>query len=484
MPLAARVSLASAGDERDSTMRTYPLEPDPSTTEIMGRAALSFAMDFLAARPSARANGVDDQTWALSNRLLAASPPEAGTSFDELLAVLGEASERAIDTTGPGYMAFIPGGGLYATAIASFLTAITNRFVPIAHLAPALAAIEASVGRWLCDLFGYGLGSQAVLTSGGSMANFSAIVAARAHMLGEHFSGGVLYVTEHSHRSVTKGALLAGFPASAIRTVACTSDLAMDADALVEAIEADRASGRSPFMVVATAGTTSTGAIDPIARVADVAESEQLWLHVDAAYGGFFQLTQRGRACFTGIERADTITLDPHKGMFLPYGTGCLLARDGERLRRANQIEAHYLQDVAEGHGIPNLSDYSLELTREARGLRVWLPLYLHGVGAFRAALDEKMDLAQVVYQKLAADDRLDVPWKPALSTVAFRLHTGDDKANRLLLERINSSGRVFLSSTAVENRFTLRVCVLSHRTHSDRVNEAIEIIRQAIDPE
>jgi aromatic-L-amino-acid decarboxylase len=462
-------------------MTPYPLEPDRDAMEAWGRAALDFSVDYIEARASAPASDVDEAAWALAERLLTTPPPERGGSFHDLLRTIDAASAKAFDATGPGYLAFIPGGGLYASAVASLLAAVTNRYVNIAAPAPAMVAIEASVVRWLCGLFGYGPASQGILTSGGSMANFSAVVAARTHRLGERFLDGTLYVTEHTHQSVAKAAMLAGLPRSSIRTVACTPDLTMDLDALVAAVAADRAGGRRPFLVVASAGTVNNGAVDPIDALVGVAESEHLWLHVDAAYGGFFQLTDRGRTRFAGVERADSITLDPHKGMFLPYGTGCLLVRDGELLRLSHHVDAHYLQDVAENRGIPNFADYSPELSRDFRGLRVWLPLHLHGVDAFRAALDEKLDLARVVFDGLSGDDGLEMPWEPALSTVAFRLRHGDGAANRALLERINASARVFLSSTVIDGRFTLRVCVLAHRTHRDRIEELIDIVRKEV---
>jgi aromatic-L-amino-acid decarboxylase len=460
-------------------LSVHPLEPGRDVMETLGRAALEFSTDFIEARASAPASDVDESAWQLAKELLGTPPPESGRDFGDILDVIDAASAKAFDTTGPGYMAYIPGGGLYAAALASLLGAVTNRYVNIAAPAPAMVAIEASIVRWLCELFGLGEESQGILTSGGSMANFSAVVAARAHHLGEHFLDGKLYVTEHTHQSVAKAAMLAGFPRDAIRAVACKSDLTMDPDALVDAVAADRASGRCPFLVVASAGTVDTGVVDPIGALLDVVRTEDLWLHVDAAYGGFFQLTERGRALFAGIERADSITLDPHKGMFLPYGTGCLLVRNGDLLRRSHQVEAHYLQDLADDPDIPNFADYSPELSRDFRGLRVWLPLHLHGVGAFRAALNEKLDLARIVYEGLSAEDALEVPWDPPLSIVAFRLRDGDASANRALLERINATARVFLSSTVIDGRFTLRVCVLAHRTHRDRIDETIEIIRK-----
>jgi aromatic-L-amino-acid decarboxylase len=235
-----------------------------------------------------------------------------------------------------------------------------------------------------------------------------------------------------------------------------------------------------PFMVVASAGTTNTGAVDPIADIVEVAGSEGIWCHVDAAYGGFFQLTERGRARFAGIDAADSITLDPHKGMFLPYGTGSLLVRDGGLLKAAHQLDAQYLPHATTDAAIPDFADFSPELSRDYRGLRVWLPLSLHGIDTFRRALDEKLDLTDVVYDALSSSPNLVVPWKPDLSIVAFHPRDGDNDSARRLLDRINDSKRIFLSDTVVDGRAILRVCILSHRTHRDRIDEGIEIIQKA----
>ncbi len=235
-----------------------------------------------------------------------------------------------------------------------------------------------------------------------------------------------------------------------------------------------------PFLVVPSAGTTNSGAVDPIEDVVAVAADEDLWVHVDGAYGGFFQLTERGRSLFRAIDRADSIALDPHKGLFLPYGTGALIVREGARLREAHFTGAQYLQDLPPEGELPNFTEYSPELSRDFRGLRVWLPLQLHGVRAFREALDEKLDLALYLYEAFVAEDAIEVPWEPQLSVVAFRLSGDDDDASRRFLERINASRRVFCSSTEIAGRYTIRACIVSHRTHRNRVEELIEIARKA----
>jgi aromatic-L-amino-acid/L-tryptophan decarboxylase len=355
---------------------------------------------------------------------------------------------------------------------------VLNRYTGVARPAPALVAMEAAVLRWLCETFGFPAGSQGVLTPGGSMSTLSAIVAARTARLGERFLDGTLYVSDEIHHSVAKGAKIAGLPADAVRVVRADDALRMDPAALQSAVAADRAAGRRPFLVVATAGTINAGVIDPLEAIADVAATENLWLHVDGAYGGFFQLTERGRSRMQGIERADTITLDPHKGLFLPYGTGCLLARDGQALRDAHELVAHYLPPSADDLGLPDFSSYTPELTRDFRGLRLWLPLHLHGVDAFTAALDEKLDLAAYVHDELRATPGLEVPWPPDLSLVAFRPEGADNETAGRLLAAVNDSGRVWLSAAPIRGRNYLRICVLSHRTHRERLAEAVQIIR------
>jgi aromatic-L-amino-acid/L-tryptophan decarboxylase len=448
----------------------------------MGEAALGFLIRFVEGLPESPAmdlDGVEEVVAAVRR-----PPREDGSTFEEILDLVGAGAAKAFNTTGPGYVPYIPGGGLFAAGLADFLACGVNRFVNVWNAAPAFAQIEATVLRWLCDLFGFPAEAGGILTSGGSMANFSAIVTARHALLGEQFLDGTVYLSDQVHASVSKAAVLAGFPYRNVRSLPTEEgDLALDMERLRAAIAEDRAAGLRPFLVVGSAGTTNTGRIDPLPEIADLAGREGMWFHADAAYGGFFQLTERGREAFRGIERADSITLDPHKGMFLPYGTGSLLVRDAGKLRDAHHVGAHYLQDLAAETDIPNFTDYSPELSRDFRGLRVWLPLMLHGVGAFRDALDEKLDLARYLDEELRATPGFELRWKPDLSVVAFtyRFPNGDqNEMNQRLLERINASRRVFLSSTLIRDRYVIRACILSFRTHADRIEEAVEIIRTA----
>jgi aromatic-L-amino-acid/L-tryptophan decarboxylase len=459
------------------TEGAWPLEPGAAAMRALASAVTDELVAFVQRLPDRPASDTSGAAEVIADLPLA--PPEQPGAAEALLALMRRAADPAWEAAGPSYLAFIPGGGLYTAAVADFLACGLNRYTGVAATAPALVALEARLLRWLCDTFGLPEGAQGIFTSGGSLANLSATVAARADRLGDDPAGGVVYASEHAHASVTRAARLAGIPPARIRTVACTPDWRVDPAALIVQVERDRAAGLRPFLLVATAGTTNTGTIDPLPALADAASSQGLWLHVDAAYGGFFRLTERGRARLAGIDRADSITLDPHKGLFLPYGTGCLLVRDRATLQRAHASEAAYLQDL-DDTDLPDFSALSAELTRDYRGLRVWLPLHLHGLAAFRAALDEKLDLARLVHDRLAADERFEVLAEPDLSVVAFRLRGGDDAANRALLARVNASQRVVLTSTLVDGRFTLRVAILAHRTHRDRIEELLAILDAA----
>jgi len=393
----------------------------------------------------------------------------------------------SFNTAGPGYLAYIPGGGLFPSAVADLIANAVNRYVGVWVTAPALVQLELNVVRWFCEIVGYGAASGGILTSGGSLANLSAITTARRERLPEAFWSGTIYTSDQTHHSVRKSAVLAGFPEANVREIPSNDHREMRVDALEAQITADREAGLEPFLVIASAGTTNTGAIDPLNEIADLAEREHLWMHVDGAYGAFFALTERGRALMGGLDRADSITLDPHKGLFLPYGTGCLLVREEESLRRAHATFAEYMPVMQHDADFVDFCDISPELSRDFRGLRAWLPIKLFGIDAFRDCLDEKLDLARWAAEQLQDIPDMEIVAEPQLSLVAFRLApaglTGDtlDTLNRDIIRRVNERQNVYLTGTIVAGRFALRICVLSFRTHLDRMEQCLVDISEAI---
>ena len=454
------------------------------------RHLVQLAMDRIVAhveslprQPTADVSGAAELARSMRESL-----PEDGSAYEELLATLFDrAVPKSFNTAGPGYLAYIPGGGLFHAAVADLIADATNRFVGVWMAAPALVQIEANVGRWLCEMVGYPPAALGLLTTGGSMANFIALVTARRERLPENFLSGIVYASDQAHHSIQKAAILAGFPPANVRAVPTDERFRLRFDALDEAIARDRAAGLTPFCLVAQAGTTNTGAVDDLERAAETARASRLWLHVDGAYGGFFVLTDRGRRALRGLEQADSITLDPHKGMFLPYGTGSLLVRDGGALRRAHAVHADYLPAVPEDPDFVDYSTVSPELSRDFRGLRVWLPVKMHGIGAFRRALDEKLDLAAWAVDELRTIPEVEIVAEPQLSLLAFRVKRPGldgaalDALNRRVLEAVNARGRVYITSTVARGQFLLRICVLSFRTHLDRMRLALEDIRSAI---
>lgn len=414
--------------------------------------------------------------------------PEQGTAFEPLLRMLFDrVIPRSLNTASPGYLAYVPGGGLFHTAVADLISAAVNRYVGVWVAAPGLVQIEENVIGWLRTLCGLPDSGGGLLTTGGSMANLIAVVTARRTRLPPDFLKGIIYVSDQVHHSVTKAALMAGFPEANVHVIASGTHFAMDVAALRGAIDNDLAAGRVPFMVVGSGGTTNTGAVDDLQALAALCEERGLWFHVDAAYGGAFMLTDRGRTVLRGLQRADSVTLDPHKGLFVSYGTGCVLLRDRALMRQAHHVGATYLPRMQDEADYPDYSEMGPELSRSWRGLRVWLPLKMHGAGVFRQQLDEKLDLAAHAAAGLARIPHVQVVAPPQLSLLAFRVVPAGvadadlDALNRRVLSQVNQAQRVLLTGTTTHGMFLLRICILSFRTHRDRVDMALQDVAAAV---
>jgi aromatic-L-amino-acid decarboxylase len=398
------------------------------------------------------------------------------------------------DKTADGVLAYIPNGALDAGPIAALLAAGAHTFTGTSFEAPAMVAMEEGVLRWMADLLGLPASAGGLLLSGGSLANQTAIVTARSWALATEASkrgapGSVdiaelsgeltMYVSERVHHSVPKAARLAGIPGAALRTVPADAAGRIDADALGACLDADLADGRRPFLVVGVAGTTDTGSIDPLERLADIASRGGAWFHVDAAYGGLFALTERGRERLRGIERADSVTIDAHKGLFLPYGVGALLVREAERLVAAHEGTGAYFRAVPTTEGLPHYAQRGPELTRPTRGPLLWFPLQLHGSAAFAAELDRMLDLAAYAHERLALTPGIVVGPSPQTSIVTFRAAAGDEVTDAIV-EALHASGRFQVSTTTLGGRAMIRFAFLSPRTSEERMLEALEIVEQA----
>jgi aromatic-L-amino-acid/L-tryptophan decarboxylase len=413
--------------------------------------------------------------------------PQIGTSAESVLETFFEdLLPESVNTASPNYFGYIPGGGLPHAAIADLLADTVNRYIGVRAAAPAFAQLEETVVRWLCDIVGLGPSAGGFLTSGGSLANWSAVVTALHTRFDEHNTGGLIYASDQTHHSIKKAVALAGLPISNVRCIPSDESFRIRVNDLSEAILHDRRRGFAPFLIVGNAGTTNSGAVDDLDTLAGIAKEEGLWFHVDAAYGGFFALTEHGRPALTGLSQADSITLDPHKGLFLPYGTGSLLARNVDDLRRVHSLPAPYLPTSADEGDSVSLADISPELTREFRALRIWIPFKMHGIGPFRRNLEEKLLLARWLSDEIKKLSHVELIAEPQLSTVVFRiLPDGCDKAatnriNERAVRFINERRRIFLTSTTLGSKVVLRVCILSFRTHRKHVEQCLQEISAA----
>jgi glutamate/tyrosine decarboxylase-like PLP-dependent enzyme len=341
--------------------------------------------------------------------------------------------------------------------------------------------------RWTADVVGFPASAGGTLTSGGSIANLACLAAARDSrgLRARDFHRVVVYLSSQTHHCVAKALRVLGLSECEKRYVPLDDRFRMRPDALEAQVEVDRRAGLNPWLVVASAGTTDVGALDPLDAIADVAAKHGLWYHVDAAYGGYFRLIPAMRERFRGIERADSAVLDPHKTLFLPYGLGVALVRDAETLLTAFKSDAPYLQDTHLERDELSPADLSPELTRHFRGLRLWLPLLVHGIGAFRASLEEKLLLAEWLRAELGR-----LGWEtgpePDLSIITYRWAPAGaspdeiDRINARIVDLVKRDGRVFVSSTTIDGRYTIRFAGLTHRTHLSTVRTLVEVLQQS----
>ncbi len=457
------------------------LDPSASQRGEMTTQALDYAESFLNRLPEMNAF---EPEMGCSKLLEQPFDEEAG-NFASLLVTLDTAVNcEGINAASGGHMGYIPGGGMYPSALGDYLADVSNCYSGVSFASPGAAKMEQQLVKWMTELVGYPAGSGGDLTSGGSIANLTAIVTARETMgiRARDIENSCVYMTADTHHCVDKALHAAGLAECKKQLVPMDEQFRMDVSALDNLIQQDKSSGLRPWLITASAGTTDTGAVDPVDAIAGLTEEHGLWLHVDAAYGGFFLLCEEGRQVLQGLDKAHSIVLDPHKGMFLPYGSGAVLVRDVKWLARSQSYQADYMQDARITEGSYSPADLSLELTRPFRGLRFWLPLKLFGLAPFRAALAEKIWLARYFYEQLEKTPGWEMGPYPELSVVTYRFvpDSGDaDRFNERLTEAVQADGKVFISSTLINGKFFLRLAVLHFRTHLDRIDYVLELLKR-----
>ncbi len=488
------------------------LEPTSAERKEVRKKVISYSEDFLKNIEKIKAyNVTPDKGIALLESPITETP----ISTDKAIELLQKNVDfPGLNPASGGHLAYIPGGGIYYSALGDYMADIFNRYAGVFYASPGAVRMENMLIKWMAEIVGFtsppdplshGRGERGQggvrgevagnLTSGGSLANLMGIVTARdaKNISSANITKSVIYLTKQVHHSVSKAIRIAGLKECVIRYVPMDAQSKMNVEELQKIVLLDKKNKLNPFLVIASAGTTDVGAVDPLEDIGKLAKKNDLWYHIDAAYGGFFVLTEEGKKKLKGIELADSLVIDPHKGLFLPYGLGVILVKNAEKLRESHFYQAQYLQDAIDGADEDSPADLSPELTKHFRGLRLWLPLKLMGLKPFRACLEEKLLLAKYFHnevQKLG----FETGEEPQLSVVTYRwipsqprpLSPGRGEEytnafNKKLMEAVIADGRIFISSTMIDNKFTLRFACLAFRTHLKQVDLLLKILREKV---
>ena len=468
------------------------LELDDATMRQMARRVADLVVDHLG---SLREQPAQQSLSRRETEALIARPSsEDGRDFENLVAFLRECVfPYHAREPHPHFMGYIPSSPTFPAVVGDWLAAGYNFFAGVWTVASGPNQIELTVLDWFRSWLGMPAGTSGLLTSGGSTATLTAVVAARhaADPSGEKISRLTLYTSEHAHSSVQRAAWIAGIPRANVRSVPTDDRYRLRTEALGKAVSDDRAAGFVPFLVAASAGTTNTGAVDPLNDIADLCSAERLWMHVDAAYAGFAALTRQGAVALDGLGRADSVTLDPHKWLFVPFECGCLLARDPRKLEEAFSVHPEYLTDVRARDQDVNFADHGEQLTRSSHALKIWLSVEYFGVSQIREAIARGMHRAEYAERLFAAHRDFEILSPAQFGVVCFRACPANlaegadlDSLNERINARVNASGRFLISSTKLRGRFSLRLCTHVHRMTDADIDEVYEAILEALHAE
>ena len=418
-------------------------------------------------------------------RQLGTAPPEDGRSADEVLEqVLRDVLPYAARLDHPRFFGFVPSAPTWPGIVADYLSAGFNINSCTWLVSSGTSQLELVVVDWMRGWIGYPETAGGLITSGGSAASVEALVAARE--AAGHPERPAVYMSDQSHSALKRAALVAGVRREHIRLVASDDDFRMDMDELGRCMADDRANGMQPIAVCANAGTAGTGAIDPLVALSDFCSREGLWLHVDAAYGGFALVTPDGKQLLTGIERADSVGIDAHKWFFQPYEAGALMVKNATHLEDAFAIGHDVLQDTVWGANHPNFADRGLQLSRTARALKIWMSVQTFGMVAFREAVQKGLDMSRRAEAYVEASPVLELMTPVSLGIVCFRVNPGDgrdehslDDINRNVLAQVFWDELAFFSSTSLKGVFTLRMCIINHTTTWDDVRRTLDLVER-----
>ncbi|MEM3018312.1 MAG: aminotransferase class V-fold PLP-dependent enzyme [Candidatus Bathyarchaeia archaeon] len=380
----------------------------------------------------------------------------------------------------PRFFAFVPGPSNFVSVMADALAAGFNVFTGTWLEAPGPTEVELAMIRWLRQLCGLPDTAGGLFVSGGSVANLTALAVARHAKLRDRIGGAVVYGSDQVHSSIERGLRLLGFSSTQFRKLPSDDGFRLVLSDLQREVAADKAAGRTPFCVVANAGTTNTGSVDPLSDLSRFCSEEGLWLHADGAYGASSILCEEGRTLMRGLENVDSLSLDPHKWLFQPYEIGCLLIRDRRQLKETFQVSPEYLKDVESSEEI-NLCDYGIQLTCSFRALKLWMSMRTFGLRAFREAVSRGMALAEQAEKMIRElpDWRIVTPAQ--LGILTFRYDSSSlssrelETANQRIVSQMLRDGFAMLSSTVLKGRTALRMCTINPRTTEDDIRKTVQ---------
>jgi aromatic-L-amino-acid decarboxylase len=370
----------------------------------------------------------------------------------------------------PRYFSRVPGPASFAGVLGEWLGTGFNAIAASWKGGSGPATVELVVLDWLRSLLGMPEGGEGVLASGGSLANTTAMAAAR-----RAGGDGVAYLSDQTHSSIARGLLAMGFAPEMVRVIGTGDDLRLTADLVAAQLAGDRVAGRRPGFVVATAGATNTGGVDDLVGLSDLCAVEGMWFHVDGAYGGPAALCDRGRRVLAGIDRADSLVLDPHKWLFQPYDVGCLLVRRPGVLDAAFHMTPEYLLDVRGETAEVDFRNRSLELSRRSRALKIWLTFHTYGLERIAAAIEQGILLAETAERMLVSDARFELVTPAQLGIVTFALRGASHEQHTARAEALGRGGYAAVTTTRLHRRSVLRLCTINPRTGEDDIAATLE---------
>jgi glutamate/tyrosine decarboxylase-like PLP-dependent enzyme len=470
---------------------TSPLDLDFATMQRLGHQVADIVAEHLSTIRDEPV--IDAVPRSVLNGSLMAPPPADPGDFDSIIATLREnVFPYHAREPHPGFLAYVSSCPTFPAVLGDWLAAGYNFFAGVWPVAAGPNEIEMVVLEWIRSWVGLPEGASGLLTTGGSAANMTAVVAARHRAVesGSEISKLTVYTTAQANSSVVLAAWVAGIRRENVRTVEMDSLFRMRADSLSAMIDADAKNGLTPFLVVASAGTTNTGSVDPIEEISRVCRDKSLWLHIDAAYAGFAVLTEEGRSMLGRLDLADSITLDPHKWLFVPFECGCLMLRDPSQLSDAFRIMPEYLKDVEPGEAEVNFADRGVQLTRYSRALKIWISINYFGTRAIAIEIEKAMDRARLLESLVAQADEFESLCPAQFGIFCFRarpasVSDGDlDDLNERINARVVAGGRFLISSTRLDGKFSLRMCTLGFRTTDYDIRALFDSIVDALEAE